>query len=693
MSDVFGHNDLSEAGGYAASPKRTGPTVDFGQDDPSTGVVPQGLSSKQITANPKTLGMSEGALAGFASDPQEMINIAARSIFPNEPLAQAAKRFGRTREGNIFYRDDSGELVPVELSTLGNIAQGLGKSIPVGAGAAAGIVTAPMAATGVGLAGTMAATGAAAASGEAIRQKLGDYLLGERSTNAIDPASVVMEGATSALGQGVGVGVGKVLERSAVQDLARYDVPATKDAMERARARGITLTPGQATGLKSLQAEEKRLATRIPETADQMDDFLQKQGRDVIAAFRQELQAISPKVDAESVGKSARGAAMAVLDKMKEKALTAARPLYEKAFQEGDKEIWSPELERLSGSPAVQRAMRTAVRKWKDFAIDDGFGAMNPGAAVEDGMIKFQGGGSIPAFPNLQFWDYVKRAMDAQVRAAKSPMGQAGDLKVLTGLTSKLRGELDRLAPGAYAEARRVYGTGADDVHNALQSALGIIADTSDTQVLSAARYAFDPKTRSPQMVARLRSAIEGQDPQAWQALKRLWIDDAVSSALKPAQSGQIINPAGKILGALEAPGMEGNLRAALDANEMASFEDMKVILRKIAKFSPSGSDTAANFAADKAALNRATSIWAKATKLLQVWKIPEMLSEASGEANLRQQAQQMLKVVTSGDPDVIQGLKELRKLSPEQWRALAVSGQVGAQGVRAGVDFMTGAQ
>ena len=49
-------------------------------------------------------------------------------------------------------------------------------------------------------------------------------------------------------------------------------------------------------------------------------------------------------------------------------------------------------------------------------------------------------------------------------------------------------------------------------------------------------------------------------------------------------------------------------------------------------------------------------------------------------------------KSAVRGDPEVIQSLKELRKLTPQQWRSLAITGQVGAQGARGGIDLMTDA-
>lgn len=130
----------------------------------------------------------------------------------------------------------------------------------------------------------------------------------------------------------------------------------------------------------------------------------------------------------------------------------AAAPLYDSTYRAGDFEVWSPELERLSSSPSVEAAMRGAVRIWRDNAIADGFGAMNPAAISErGGLLKFTGK-KLPVFPNIQFWDYTKRLLDDQTRQAIKA-GQNQKARTLTRLAQQLRGQLDVLVP-EYKAAR-----------------------------------------------------------------------------------------------------------------------------------------------------------------------------------------------------------------------------------------------
>jgi hypothetical protein len=143
---------------------------------------------------------------------------------------------------------------------------------------------------------------------------------------------------------------------------------------------------------------------------------------------------------------------VAMRESLKQEAARANRPAYQAAFDAGDREIWSPELERLSGSPTVQRAMRGAVSGWQDRAIADGFGAMNPGANVKNGQLSFSQG-RVPVFPNLQFWDYTKKILDDQVGAAIRA-GKTQKAATLTAITKGLRQELDNMVP-EYSSARQ----------------------------------------------------------------------------------------------------------------------------------------------------------------------------------------------------------------------------------------------
>lgn len=143
---------------------------------------------------------------------------------------------------------------------------------------------------------------------------------------------------------------------------------------------------------------------------------------------------------------------------------------YEIARRAGERPIWSPQLERLTGSPMVRQAMERAARTGQDRAIADGYGAFNPGVSVENGVLRFaRGPNGVPTYPNLQYWDYVKRELDDL--AGEAGRGGAGGAQGnARTLARQLREELDNIVP-EYARARGTAAMyfGAEDALDAGQ--------------------------------------------------------------------------------------------------------------------------------------------------------------------------------------------------------------------------------
>lgn len=132
---------------------------------------------------------------------------------------------------------------------------------------------------------------------------------------------------------------------------------------------------------------------------------------------------------------------------------TVNRQAYRQAYDEGAAGLWSPELERLAGSNAVSTAMQNAAKSAKDEAIVSGYGAMNPRITfTEDGRIQFtRGPNGVPTYPDLQYWDLVRRELsDAAQRAGRG----TSEARRLNTFASALNTELDRLVP-SYRQARQ----------------------------------------------------------------------------------------------------------------------------------------------------------------------------------------------------------------------------------------------
>jgi hypothetical protein len=261
--------------------------------------------------------------------------------------------------------------------------------------------------------------------------------------------------------------------------MGRDEVTA-QEAAQRARALDVD-RPGVATVADVGGENVKGLVERVAQTPGA--------GRTTMIPFldqRQQQQMTRVAGDLTELTGSRRTALQAVNETMAQRA-EAASPLYQAAYQAGDRAIWSTEgpnsLERLSSSPTIKSAMQGAVRIWRDNAVADGFGAMNPGALVDRGGRLSFSSGQLPAFPNLQFWDYTKRLMDDKVRQAIRA-GQGQKARTLTRLTEQLRTELDRLAP-EYRAARDAW-SGPTSYLDAVESGRGILSRTESAEEMIA---------------------------------------------------------------------------------------------------------------------------------------------------------------------------------------------------------------
>lgn len=357
------------------------------------------------------------------------------------------------------------------------------------AGGVAGAVAAAPATAAVGAATGLARLPAAAkiiAGGAAGGAAFGSSESGtpqERFESAVTGAGLgAATGGLFAAGGRVLSAIRSPAERATAQlrrALGRDDITAEQGiqrGQELARDR-----PGVATVADVGGENVKGLVERVAQTPGA--------GRTTMIPFldqRQQQQMTRVAGDLTELTGSRRTALQAVNETMAQRAEEAS-PLYQAAYQAGDRAIWSTEgpnsLERLSSSPTVKSAMQGAVRIWRDNAVADGFGAMNPGALVDRGGRLSFSSGQLPAFPNLQFWDYTKRLMDDKVRQAIRA-GQGQKARTLTRLTEQLRTELDRLAP-EYRAARDAW-SGPTSYLDAVESGRGILSRTESAEEMIA---------------------------------------------------------------------------------------------------------------------------------------------------------------------------------------------------------------
>lgn len=167
----------------------------------------------------------------------------------------------------------------------------------------------------------------------------------------------------------------------------------------------------------------------------------------------------------------------ALADDIVRQRAAAAQPLYRQAYQEGVGGVMTPEIERMASSPMFGDAMRKAATSGQDRAVLEGYGAFNPRVTVTpDGRVLFNKAnpGGSPLYPDLQFWDYVKRNLD-DVAGEAVRAGRNEQASIARTLASRLRDELDNAVP-SYKAARDAYA-GQSAIKDALEEGQKVFAN------------------------------------------------------------------------------------------------------------------------------------------------------------------------------------------------------------------------
>jgi hypothetical protein len=134
-------------------------------------------------------------------------------------------------------------------------------------------------------------------------------------------------------------------------------------------------------------------------------------------------------------------------------AQSANRAAYGKAYAKGDAGVWNDDLAQLVNAPAVQDAIRGAVRSGANKATVAGSKPIrNPFTETPNGFVLTPRPDGSTATPTLAFWDSVKRNLDDQISKFRRS-GEKEAASDIQSLKSALVGNLDNTIP-EYAAAR-----------------------------------------------------------------------------------------------------------------------------------------------------------------------------------------------------------------------------------------------
>jgi hypothetical protein len=417
---------------------------------PDRGAIDAGLRgvAQGVTANfaDEMRGLVEAGGAG-PDDPSSLFSLAKGALryLLSDPEALARYQAAVTRERDL--NKQAGEDHPIA-NTVGELGGSL--VLPLGGARGATVATRAgnAALTGVGV-GALSGAGAGEGEADTIGRAITGGVLGGAIGGVAAPVTeMVLRGGRAAFGKlGSTIRGYRDPEGEAARQIvsaADRDIRADPQAISRLTAPEFADTPTanlMNAGGETTRALARQAANVSPEGRtilnNSINDRFEGQTPRITDWMRGAFH--YPDADAQQLA----------IDQV-ERAVN--RQNYRRAFAEGDREIMTPEMERLLGSPAVVEAMRRAQTSGRDRAVTMGFGAFNPGATVENGVVRFnRGANGEPTYPNLQYWDAVKKELDSMAGQA----GRAGDSNagVYGQLARMMRDQLDTQV-GSYQTAR-----------------------------------------------------------------------------------------------------------------------------------------------------------------------------------------------------------------------------------------------
>jgi len=596
--------------------------------------------------------------ASLADDPAVKMEYYAQKRFPNLPIEESIKRY-TLMDGEIAYQDEDGEYY-TETPTMGDrVAMHLGKAIPVGAGTVAGVATAPLWLAPGGGAAATALTGAAAYAGEEVRQALGKKVTGD----PVSKTEPLKEGAYAAGGELIGGVATKVTGRRVAKDFSRLDAEDAAVLQRLSEKYGVDLTPAEITNLPSLKARQKAVGN-LPESADTMGDFYVKRAGQVDEAVDTTLEEISPVDSAEVAGELTRSAARNAMSDVAKQRADLASPLYKKAFGKGTQVDVGPIIDDIDQQLLKAKGgIKTRLEQARKLFVDS-----VEKVGEEDEVMEF-------FTTDLEELHNVKMALyDLYKSPPDSGAGRTAAGKV-EGVYKRLIGKLKEASPD-YKQANEIWADLSPEVSKAREGVVGVIADLKDESLQKAASKLFAPGAIGPKSINNAKILLKHADPNAWQAIKRSWIEDQWEQASKQTMSNQGLNRGARFRALLFGDKKRArNLRAALDPKEYDYLEELSKVLEASGRVKQIGSDTAWNQEMMRELGDEAAPVWAKIAENVNPAQALRNLKDWATKRSVRTLAKDMAEVITS--PDAMANLKELQQLTPGSAKAAVLTAHI----------------
>jgi hypothetical protein len=424
-------------------------------------------------------------------------------------------------------------------------------------------------------------------------------------------------------GQAIAVGLNRLLTRNPM-GIEAFDRVKASDQVDQAKwlaleqeaeARGVHLSAGQKTELRSLMAKERQLS-RYNETADMMHSFRENQWRtEVPQAFRAEVQNIAPQQGREAMIQSFREGADKVVNSALGQRAGQATAAYQQAYgahQSLDspalRDIWA----RAERAGAIKAARDIANARGESLGritqgLEDTFGPLDAEMTqlarqlAREGKLEVPTGG-MPTGLSLQTWDRVRQGVWKLVEDNTDQLGKRNALgSAYAKMWGDLTKELESLTggpQGAWGAARLAYGQGSEAVEQVLSGGVGVIQKMSGPDRVSMVTRIFDGRSILPEEVARTRELfVKAGQESAWNSGIAAHLANILDESIKSA--GISGNVPGQVYSRLGRDALQHDaVVAAVGPQKAASFEKLLEVMVASSRSLPEGSPTATDLLA-----------------------------------------------------------------------------------------------
>ncbi|CAB4187781.1 hypothetical protein UFOVP1169_2 [uncultured Caudovirales phage] len=584
--------------------------------------------------------MATQAGASLPTGDMDKVKFYASKRFPDMPIDQAVDQYFY-KDDRLAYKGPGGkafyEEPKMRLPTSGAdvradakaLASGIGPAMSLTGGTAAGLLASEM--------GPVASIGAATAGGTAMdlaRQYLASKFAGEEKPG--------LDRALQAGGAGAEQGLAQILGNAFTKGAAflgrtpTYDIPATSALRDAAQKFGISLTPAEETGNRTLLRRQKILGNST-EGENVFTDFYEGRNKDVGAAVKSMLNDISPAGSPRMASAEGVSGAKEAID-AESRALSAkASPLYKEA------ESGTVPMDQLTGGPAGERIK---------IAID----AVKGNKAYAD-SIKAMPDGTIPVV------DAAKKWLDDEVKTAIRA-GRDNEARLWSEAADELRTTADANVP-KYGEARKIFEENVPTRTALKTGVVGDVASLEGPDALRAGSIIFG-KGSSPEDVRFARQAFEkaGQIDK-WDALTRSHLEQ-IFNEIPDSATGSITNIGGTFRKAVLGNERKRQIiEAALEHRPgvLSDFMDLSKVLDATGRAMKGESITAFAQAGQKELAKEGEGLLPKVLETVEIWRTPSRVAQYVADLNTSKYAARQAELFTT--PEGRETLRELRRLGP----------------------------